>query len=244
MSDDDLVAAYEGGVVGCHGAPQRDCCVTAGLDAVEQLVREEIARELAPAMLAARTAIPDGRLQRGCIVQDGAQVRERLRQAWLAIRNGPAPEVDYPGEADGEVVHPRKPELCGARGWADSPGCIRRSGHPGGHGYADGSGEQDPFPWRRTDTPEGEGWGAMVRHGQAEPPSRTAELVEQERMGFAVDWSLERRPARCVCVETTNIAELERGQRTWLPGCERHPPPTSGLRIAEPHNDDQETETP
>jgi hypothetical protein len=33
---------------------------------------------------------------------------------------------------------------CGARGFASGPGCIRRAGHEGGHGYSDGSGEQDP----------------------------------------------------------------------------------------------------
>lgn len=147
MSAVDPVAAYEAGVQSCHGAPQRECCVRAGLAAHEQLLREQIARELSPALLAARTAIPDGRLQRGCVVQDGATVRERLRQAYLAIRAG-APEVDYPAEAAGEVVHPG-------------------------------------------------GWGAMLRHGTAEP--------------------------QCLCVETTNVAELERGQRTWVPGCAQHP---------------------
>lgn len=47
-------------------------------------------------------------------------------------------------------------DRCGARGMAGHPvrgdlvpGCIRRPGHPGEHGYADGSGEQDPFPWAR-----------------------------------------------------------------------------------------------
>ena len=33
--------------------------------------------------------------------------------------------------------------LCGARGFAAGRGCIRRAGHEGGHGYSDGSGEQD-----------------------------------------------------------------------------------------------------
>jgi hypothetical protein len=32
---------------------------------------------------------------------------------------------------------------CGARGMAMGPGCIRHAGHEGGHGYSDGSGEQD-----------------------------------------------------------------------------------------------------
>lgn len=31
---DDPVVAYEGGVTSCHGAPQRECCVRAGLAAV------------------------------------------------------------------------------------------------------------------------------------------------------------------------------------------------------------------
>ncbi len=35
------------------------------------------------------------------------------------------------------------PSRCGARGFAVGPGCIRRAGHEGGHGYSDGSGEQD-----------------------------------------------------------------------------------------------------
>jgi hypothetical protein len=42
----------------------------------------------------------------------------------------------------GHDLHTR----CGARGFASEfgdNGCIRRRGHAGGHGYADGSGEQD-----------------------------------------------------------------------------------------------------
>lgn len=50
-------------------------------------------------------------------------------------------------EPRGHVFHPlakdRPLPRCGARGFAVGPGCIRRSGHEGGHGYSDGSGEQD-----------------------------------------------------------------------------------------------------
>lgn len=32
---------------------------------------------------------------------------------------------------------------CGWRGFAGGGGCVRRTGHDGRHGFADGSGEQD-----------------------------------------------------------------------------------------------------
>lgn len=37
------------------------------------------------------------------------------------------------------------PDPCGWRGFAESndPGCVRKKGHLGGHGFSDGSGEQD-----------------------------------------------------------------------------------------------------
>lgn len=47
------------------------------------------------------------------------------------------------------VVRPRTVislKLCGWRGFAadGDAGCIRRAKHEGGHGFSDGSGEQDP----------------------------------------------------------------------------------------------------
>jgi hypothetical protein len=35
-------------------------------------------------------------------------------------------------------------EVCGWRGFAGGGGCVRSKGHDGGHGFADGSGSQDP----------------------------------------------------------------------------------------------------
>lgn len=72
----------------------------------------------------------------------GGRTRDRLR-AVLAIV-----ERDYCLEAKGHVWHPlakdRPSPRCGARGFAGpDPGCVRRAGHEGRHGYSDGSGEQD-----------------------------------------------------------------------------------------------------
>jgi hypothetical protein len=67
----------------------------------EKAVAEERARikELIclPALQALR-AIPDGRIQKGCVVMDGKQVRERLRQAYLAIDAEPVLGEDAEGD--------------------------------------------------------------------------------------------------------------------------------------------------
>ncbi len=55
--------------------------------------RERIKRSLTLAVLAAIRCIPDGEIRNGCVVQDGRQVRERLRSAWKAI-------TDEPGTTD------------------------------------------------------------------------------------------------------------------------------------------------
>ncbi len=53
---------------------------------IEAQVRRQIASALAQPTLAAIRCIPDGPIQRGCVTHDGATVRERLRQAYLAIQ--------------------------------------------------------------------------------------------------------------------------------------------------------------
>ncbi|MEO3929258.1 hypothetical protein ABGB07_36215 [Micromonosporaceae bacterium B7E4] len=63
-------------------------------DAFVELIREDervkVKRSLSIAVLAALRSIPDGEIRNGCVVHDGAKVRERLRSAWLAIdRDGP-----------------------------------------------------------------------------------------------------------------------------------------------------------
>jgi len=47
--------------------------------------RRRIQRSLAIAVLKAVRSIPDGEIRNGCVIHDGAKVREGLRQAWLAI---------------------------------------------------------------------------------------------------------------------------------------------------------------
>jgi hypothetical protein len=50
--------------------------------------------------LAALRCIPDGEIRNGCVVHDGGQVRERLRRAYLAVRDGaPAPDESGPKTA-------------------------------------------------------------------------------------------------------------------------------------------------
>jgi hypothetical protein len=50
--------------------------------------RERISRILTLPLLAALRCIPDGRIQNGCVISDGAKVRENARQAYLAVRDG------------------------------------------------------------------------------------------------------------------------------------------------------------
>lgn len=47
--------------------------------------RERIKRLLSTPLLAALRCIPDGRIQTGCVIHNGATVRERVRQAYRAI---------------------------------------------------------------------------------------------------------------------------------------------------------------
>lgn len=63
------------------------CTTAAGLAAALTQERDRISRILVPAVLAAIRCIPDGEIRRGCLVYDGANVRERLRRAYLAIRD-------------------------------------------------------------------------------------------------------------------------------------------------------------
>jgi len=51
----------------------------------------------------------------------------------------------HPAESTGIMTYDGI-QLCGARGMAEAPGCIRPAGHSGGHGYGDGSGNQDGIP--------------------------------------------------------------------------------------------------
>jgi len=58
-------------------------------------------------LLLARKAIPDGEIRNGCYLLDGAKVREELRQAFLAVRNGAnatpdSPRYPAPGPEEGE----------------------------------------------------------------------------------------------------------------------------------------------
>jgi hypothetical protein len=46
--------------------------------------RNRIKKLLTIPALAALRCVPDGRIQNGCVIHDGATVRERLRQAWLS----------------------------------------------------------------------------------------------------------------------------------------------------------------
>ena len=74
--------------------------VIAALDSYDQHVlaaeRARIKRSLSIAVLAALRSIPDGEIRNGCVVHDGAQVRERLRSAWLSITG-----EDVAGPTDG-----------------------------------------------------------------------------------------------------------------------------------------------
>lgn len=210
---DDLVAAYEAAALDCCGAPpQRECCVRAGVAAYVRAMRDRVTAAITAAYTQrVRDRVNASPNDHARAFADAAI--EALVGAWPGLASDTrVPAVDRPAET------------CGDRAWAGpDPGCFRRAGHTGGHGYADGSGEQD-------------GWGAMLRHGTGEAPSRTTQLVDAERMGFAVDWSLERR---CVCVETTNFVELEAGRRTWTPGCDQHPALDTSA-IYDGHYPDQE----
>jgi hypothetical protein len=48
-------------------------------------------RAMVPAILAAIDCIPDGEIRKGCHVHDGAKVRKRLKDAYLAARANDAP---------------------------------------------------------------------------------------------------------------------------------------------------------
>lgn len=61
--------------------------------------RERIKNILTLPLLAALRCIPDGRIQKGCIISDGTKVRENARQAYLAVRDA----VDAPPVAQ-EIV--------------------------------------------------------------------------------------------------------------------------------------------
>lgn len=71
----------------------------AAVPVVQAEERTRIQELLTIPVLKAVRAIPDGRIQTGCVIQDGATVRERLRQAYLAI--------DGEGVVEGD---PREPE--------------------------------------------------------------------------------------------------------------------------------------
>jgi hypothetical protein len=59
------------------------------VEAVAAAERARIQTSLAPALLAAFRCIPDGEIRNGCVINDGAQVRERLRVAWRGITDEP-----------------------------------------------------------------------------------------------------------------------------------------------------------
>jgi hypothetical protein len=66
--------------------------VRADVDTVWRLAvqaeRDRVRRLLTRPGLNAIRAIQDGEIRQGCVVMDGATVREELRQAYLAIRDG------------------------------------------------------------------------------------------------------------------------------------------------------------
>jgi hypothetical protein len=50
--------------------------------------RERVRQLMTLPVLAALRCIPDGRIQKGCVISDGAQARERLRLAYIAVIEG------------------------------------------------------------------------------------------------------------------------------------------------------------
>lgn len=58
------------------------------VEAASLAERNRVRRLLTRPGLNAIRAIQDGEIRQGCVVMDGATVREELRQAYLAIRDG------------------------------------------------------------------------------------------------------------------------------------------------------------
>lgn len=50
--------------------------------------RDRVRRLMSRPGLNALRSIPDGEIRQGCVILDGAKVREELRQAYLAVTNG------------------------------------------------------------------------------------------------------------------------------------------------------------
>lgn len=83
--------------------------LAAAVDATAKAIEDERTRVLAilvSPLLTAQRAIPDGEIRNGCYVLNGAKVRERLRQAYLAIRDGAnatpdSPRYPAPGHQEG-----------------------------------------------------------------------------------------------------------------------------------------------
>lgn len=68
---------------------ERDAQVAAAVAAE----RERVRRLLAVPALNALRCIPDGPIRNGCVITDGATVRERLREAYRAVVNGDEPSA-------------------------------------------------------------------------------------------------------------------------------------------------------
>lgn len=66
------------------------------LAAPEEFERARIQALLSSPLLAALRCIPDGTHQSGCVIHDGAKVRERVRQAYLAAFPRPNPITEEP----------------------------------------------------------------------------------------------------------------------------------------------------
>jgi hypothetical protein len=104
--------------------------------------RQRVREHLGRAALAALRCVPDGEIRVGCVVHDGAAVRERLRLGYLALTRQPA-ERDSAASATPGVTPPTPEPLSAPH--ASARGAERASAsEPSGYErFVAGPGERD-----------------------------------------------------------------------------------------------------
>jgi hypothetical protein len=104
--------------------------------------RQRVREHLCHAALAALRCIPDGEIRNGCVVHDGAAVRERLRLGYLALTREPA-ERDSAAPGVSGVTRPT-PEPFPAPHAHGAYAERASASEPGGYEpFVAGSGERD-----------------------------------------------------------------------------------------------------
>lgn len=179
MTAVDPVAAYEAGVQGCHGAPQRECCVRAGNDAVLRLVYRTIRRHAATyrdtrQFRAQTQACRDDRndpvaARRALSHEFYARGIEAAARDIAELLGVPECEIDDEADEPATLRTPEEwltqPEFAGTEildhdGWRDRPWTDPIT--------------RDEFRRRlyqcTITAPVPEGWGAMLRHGAGAQP--------------------------------------------------------------------------